>query len=507
MRICLATADLDTGFTPLALMYLKAYLVDRCGHPFDDIAVRQFDYFASAEAIAAEILDCHPDIVGLSCYVWNVTTLMAATRLVKQQRPDVRIVIGGPEVGPIASDVLTRHPDVDIVVKSEGELPFAAIVAAIRDGHDLGVVPGVVFRHGAVLRDTGEAPILQDLNQLPSPHTERYADEMGGASAFVCIETQRGCVFRCAFCFYNKDLSIRNRRFDLDRVKGEILFWLERGVRLIYLMDPVFNLNAKRAKEICRFLAAHKRPDVQVHAEIWAEFVDDEIAGLMRDANFVVLEVGLQTTDGATLASVDRRLRLEAFVAGLGHLKRHGLTSQVQLIHGLPNESPESFRRSLNFAASLDPAELAVFPLMVLPGTELWRKAEALKLDFDPEPPYLLRSHPTMSAKDVAHGRAIARAVALFRSSKVARLLGREPGLTFADIIDAWIDWWAANRADRSLPTGADVHLFVDELCATRQIPAAVYSALARLEYAAPPLDGADQPAPETSIPMWTVES
>lgn len=80
------------------------------------------------------------------------------------------------------------------------------------------------------------------------PHAPAYATS---EKKIVCVETQRGCVFRCNFCFYNKDLSIRNRRFDIERVKREILFWLDRDVIELYLMDPVFNLNAERAKDIC----------------------------------------------------------------------------------------------------------------------------------------------------------------------------------------------------------------------------------------------------------------
>jgi radical SAM superfamily enzyme YgiQ (UPF0313 family) len=151
--------------------------------------------------------------------------------------------------------------------------------------------------------DTGDAPILRDLNDLPLPHAPAYATS---EKKIVCVETQRGCVFRCNFCFYNKDLSIRNRRFDIERVKREILFWLDRDVIELYLMDPVFNLNAERAKDICRFIAQHNHRKIPVHAEVWAEFIDEELAALMRDAHFHYLEVGLQTTDDNVLATVER---------------------------------------------------------------------------------------------------------------------------------------------------------------------------------------------------------
>src|SRR5205823_654325 len=108
--------------------------------------------------------------------------------------------------------------------------------------------------------------------------------------------------------------------------------WLQRDVGELYLMDPVFNLNAARAKEICRFIAEHNSRRIGVHAEIWAEFVDDELARLMHDANFRFLEVGLQSTDTTALATVERRLKLERFLEGIDHLKRQKLDFELQLI-------------------------------------------------------------------------------------------------------------------------------------------------------------------------------
>ena len=101
------------------------------------------------------------------------------------------------------------------------------------------------------------------------------------------------------------------------------------------------------------------------------------------------LEVGLQSTDGTALATVERRLRIQRFEEGIAHLKTHGLRFELQLIFGLPGDTLASFRKSLDYASTLDPDFLAVFPLMVLPGTELWRKARAIDLDFDRRPPYL----------------------------------------------------------------------------------------------------------------------
>ena len=486
MRICLATAHANPAFTPLALLYLKAFLLEREALPADDISILEFDPAASSEAIAGRALAHAPDLLGLSCYVWNVKTLLAAARQIKAQQPGICIVLGGPEIGPVARSVLERNPSIDCIVNSEGELPFAEIVAALQHGGDIAAVKGICLRRGDEIIETETAPVLRDLNRLASPRDLPGFDAKGRV---VCLETQRGCVFRCNFCFYNKDLSIRNRRFDLDRVKQEILYWLQQDIAQIYLMDPIFNLNAARAKEICRFIAAHNRRRIPIHTEAWAEFIDEELARLMQAAHFRFVEIGLQTTDQAVLSAVERRLRLGPFLAGIDHLKRCDIPFEVQLIYGLPGETRASFRAALNFAAALQPPQLAVFPLMVLPGTDLRRKADALGVAFDPEPPYFIRSHRTMSAGDIAYGIELGEAVARVGESWTIRLLAREAGVTFADVIDAWMSWPGAQAAGAAAADRARdrrrLREFILHFCALKRIPPEFYQASAALEFAA----------------------
>lgn len=469
-------------FIPLALLYLKAYLVEQSGEAADDVVILEFAKTATADEIAAQILSTDPAVVALSCYVWNITTFKAVCARLKSARPDLTIVLGGPEVGPVGEAVLVANPAVDVVVKSEGEVALAAIVAALRQGRTLDHIPGLWHRQGVAVADTGEAPILMDLNTLPSPHQARYATT---DRRIVCIETQRGCVFRCNFCFYNKDLSIRNRRFDLERVKREIRFWLDRDVIEIYLMDPIFNLNVERAKAICRFIIEHNLRHVPFHAEAWAEFIDAELAQLMRAANIAFVEVGLQTTDESALAAVDRRLRLAPFLDGIGHLKAQRIPFELQLIYGLPGDTVSSFKRSLDFAARLDPPNLAVFPLMVLPGTELWRKAEAIGLRHDPEPPYYVQSHADMSPTDVEAGWKMVKALALLGESRTIRLLCKEPNIGLSDVIDAWMEWAERHAVSELAPDLAA--RFIADFCERRHLPAAFYAGFSAREFGPQP--------------------
>jgi anaerobic magnesium-protoporphyrin IX monomethyl ester cyclase len=478
MKISLATLHADPLFTPLALLYLKAYLVEHAAQAADEVRILEFRQDSAREDMARQILAGEPAVVGFSCYVWNIRKLMAVAEQIKELSPHTRIVLGGPEVGPIAADVLRAHPSVDAIVRSEGEVPFAELVAAWTIGGRVDDVRGICFRRGEEIVTTGDAPIVEHLEELTSPHLARFIDPKGRV---ICLETQRGCVFRCNFCFYNKDLSIRNRRFDLDRVKEEILYWLQEDVDEIYFMDPIFNLNAERAKAICRFIGEHNHRRLPFHAEVWAEFIDEELARLMHDAHFQFLEVGLQSTDATALATVERRLRLQRFEDGIAYLKKYGVKFELQLIFGLPGDTIASFRKSLNYAASLDPEFLAVFQLLVLPGTELWRKARDLNLEFDPEPPYYVRSHFSMTADDVAYGVKINDALGYLRNSRTMRLLAREPGVSFADMVDEWIIW----RDEQAWPDEVDPNpkLFVAHFCDKKQIAAEAYQGLASWEF------------------------
>lgn len=489
MRVCLATRHVDARYMPLALLCLKATLVDSAGCRPEDVPILEFPPEATAPEITAAVLAAAPDVLALSCYLWNVTTLMAVTADVKRALPHVVVVAGGPEVGPIPEQVLAAHPALDIVVMSEGELPLAELVRSWRAGTPIDTVTGIWRRVGDRLVAHADAPIA-DLNTLPSPHQRGYVSHSG---RFACYETQRGCVFRCSFCFYNKGLSIRNRRFDMARVSEDLQFWLSQDIRELYFMDPIFNLHAARAKEICRIIAAHNHRHIPISAEIWAEFVDDEMAALMKAAGFHFLEIGLQTTETSTLETVDRRLRAQPFRDGVRHLRNHGIASEVQLILGLPGDTMASFKSSINFAAEQLTEHLVVHRLMVLPGTELWSTAEQLGLVFEHAPPYYIQSTATMTPDELSLAWEMGCAVRQLWRSHTFRWLSREPGMTFADMLEAWARWVHARPGDglADRPAGSPVNAriaaaiseFIDVYCHERGIASEFYRETARREF------------------------
>src|SRR2546422_10918616 len=124
MKICLATIHDKPAFIPLALLYLKAYLVERRNYALAEVDILEFRKDSTEGEILDQILSTEADVVGLSCYVWNIKRLTAVSRELKNIRPQIKLVLGGPEVGPLAPAVLKAHPHIDVIVKSEGEIPF-----------------------------------------------------------------------------------------------------------------------------------------------------------------------------------------------------------------------------------------------------------------------------------------------------------------------------------------------------------------------------------------------
>jgi anaerobic magnesium-protoporphyrin IX monomethyl ester cyclase len=460
MRTVLVTRHADPQFPPLALLYLKAALVDAALSAPGDVRLLEFGPEAGAEAIAAAIEAEEPDVLGFSCHVWNVVDLMRAARLAAIARPGLRVVAGGPEVGADGARALSLYPALEVVVKGEGEAVFVELLGRWRAGLGVEDVAGICHRTGRGSCEHPDAPAVANLDQLPSPHARGDLDLTG---RIACVETRRGCPFCCAFCYYGRGVRSAGRSFGLDRVTADLEFWLARDVHQIFLLDPVFNLDRRRAKAICRFLARRNVRRIPVHAEIRAELMDAELAALMKAAGFKYLEVGLQAIDERALASVGRSRATVQFTDGLGHLRDRALPFELQVIFGLPGDAQASHDAALDFAASQRPDYLSSFTLMVLPGTRLRRTAARLHVEFDPEPPYFVRSTSTLSEDDVRQGRRRSPAVRHLWNSGAIRWLHDRRGRPMSDILRRWDAWSAA--AGGVLPTPASSRAFALDVC------------------------------------------
>ncbi len=340
---------------------------------------------------AERILESGPDHVGFSMYVWNRGLVLEIASVLKQRRPGLVIFAGGPEATADQAGVLD-NPAVDFVLAGEGEHLVVETLGRLLDG----ATPQEIA--------ASARPIpVKDLAALPSPFldgTLRPAD-YGGA----LWELSRGCPFTCDFCFEARGTA-GIRRVPMDRVAAELDLFAASGIREVFVLDPTFNYHKANAKQVLRLIAA-KAPDIHFFFEVRSEFIDRTMAGLFA-AIRCSLQIGLQSAHDKVLRNISRSFDPADFEAKILLLHNADVTYGFDLIYGLPGDSLEGFRSSLDFAMSLVPNHLDVFRLSVLPGTRLAETAPELKLEHEACNPYEVIASPTFSREDMALAARIA---------------------------------------------------------------------------------------------------
>jgi len=392
---------------PLACAFLKGFLL---ADPrlAGRISVEIAEFFAAddPERCAAEILAADPDVVAFSLYVWGAPLGTEIARHVRRSRPELVICAGGAE--PSANPApLFAGGGFDFLVAGEGEVPLAEAIAAILDSAPLDGLPGILLPGAGNAAASPAVP----LERIPSPYlTSLLTPEPGGA---VLWQLSRGCDFCCAFCFDGKTAS-SVRRFPMDRVEAELRLLARQRVAQVFVLDSTFNKVPQRAKEILR-LIRRLAPSVHFHFEVRSEFLDAEMAELFASVT-CSLQIGLQSAHRDVLGAVGRHFDRRAFEGKIALLNEAGAIFGFDLIYGLPGDTPQRFRESLDFALSLYPNHLDIFPLAVLPGTRLYAEAASAGIQHLDAPPYSITATSGFSASDLEEARRLARACDVFYS-------------------------------------------------------------------------------------------
>ena len=382
------------GNVPLAAAYLKLFAAQKGLEAFYDIQLfsptlaNTLGDQALANALAARL----PWMIGFTCYVWNIERTLALAAAVKQRLPSVRIVLGGPEITPDNAWVLD-DPSYDFAVIGEGEQTFAQLLLGVLDEPappvaipGLYVPPATTVSRFDPLRSPARRTPLPDINVLGSPYVEGVLD--AGDEQMLLLETTRGCVFKCKFCYYPKSYD-RQYYLEPSRIEAGLRHAQERGAREVFLLDPTLN-QRKDFADLLRLLA-RGNPDHRFtyFGELRAEGITPATAALLRDANFTEVEIGLQSIDPDAQEKMDRKNNLRAFERGVRAIMKEGIHVKVDLIVGLPGDTLESVRRGMKYLRDERLySDMQVFNLSILPGTAFRLEAAELGLRFQPRPPY-----------------------------------------------------------------------------------------------------------------------
>ena len=422
---------------PLANAFLKAYAAD-CA-----VSIELCDFFIGQDAAlcATQIAKAHPVAVGFSLYVWNreLCSLIAAE--LRQMLPHIMLFCGGPEATADSSGML-HEGMFDFVFTGEGESAFLQFCERIAADRTVAGIAGIAAKGS---QTTVAAVPLSDLDSIPSPYLSGVIELRTDSG--LLWQLSRGCAFTCDFCFDARGIH-GVRRFSLARIESELRYFAQHGVSQIFVLDSTFNQDLRRAKTILR-LIQKIAPDIHFHFEVRSEFIDEELAGLFARIT-CSLQIGLQSASSKVLALVGRSFRQDDFSAKIGLLNESGAVFGFDLIYGLPEDTLKGFCASLDYAVSLYPNHLDIFPLVVLPGTRLFQRGAELHLQWLPAPPYTLIATDSFTSIDMASAGRLAAACDIFYTrgkavawfNSVVNTLKIQPSQFFQLLVD----WLASNE-------------------------------------------------------------
>ena len=462
---------------PLALGYLKGNAVeDPVIRDKVRFIIKSFSVRVGKDTVVKYIEDEEPDIVGFSCYLWNIGYVLDISKDIKKILPNVKLVLGGPEVTPRAKEVIFENPSIDIIVRGEGEETFKDIISHyLTNSPALKDILGITYGDNGAVISNKKRPQIGDINKIPSPYLSRVipVDE----NTYPYLETHRGCTFKCRYCYYHKEFS-DIRYFSLARLKEELEFLMKAGVKVISFVDPTFNINAERLKDICRLIANVNNGHTSFHAELMAELVDEEMADLLSKANFYYVEVGLQSTNRKALEKVNRRCDPARFERGVRLLSERIETVELQLIMGLPGDNLSNFIESLKYALSLNSMRFYIFTLALLPGTYFLEHRDEFKIIYDRRPPYHVLSNETFSYEEMQKAKMVANSLQMFTAffKNTIKILLKKFDNDLISLYEKWKAWINDEEKLRDASyiytKGVDVDFpgFVKTICARNNI-------------------------------------
>ena len=340
----------------------------------------------------------NPKVVGLSCYMWNMNYTMNLAKLIKTAYPDCLIIAGGPSVPVLDDNFLNEHPYLDILVYREGEVTFANILRALAAKEDLNTVGGIAFRKNGVPYRTTSAVRVDNLNDIPSPYLLGLFDNIVTKAKDHkvifngIIETNRGCPFSCTFCDWGNGTLGKVKKFDLTRVKKELLWLAKNKVEYITNCDANFGIYKERDMEICRFMTRLKRRYgyPQTFDTNWHKNNDGSIVTmakhLLEHKMLRRFTSSMQSGNTITLQAIKRRNLSDASVREIIKVaQENNITTRTELIIGLPEETYESFQ--LAYVSVIEQGLMPnASPLQILPNSEMaekeYRKRYGLKTQF-----------------------------------------------------------------------------------------------------------------------------
>lgn len=396
MNVVLSTLNSKFIHSSLALRYLKAY-GEAHGQAYDIV---EYTINMPVLHILSDITEHDIDVLGFACYIWNIEMTLHVVDMVKAVRPDIKIVLGGPEVSFTADELLERCPNIDYIVQGEGEEAFHALVTALQLGNDGldPVIPGVRGRRNGSILGSAEAVEVRDLSSIPFPYTEEDMDDL--EHKIIYYESSRGCPFSCQYCLSGNKNTVRF--FPQERTLKELQWFIDHGVKQVKFVDRTFNCAPHHHRPLMEFMR-DSDTDMNFHLEMEPELMTEWETNILCETppGRIQIEVGVQSTHKKTLDAINRYNDWPYIQKSIRPIIQAGRTHvHMDLIVGLPHEDFNRFGQSFNDLFSLQPHALQIGFLKLLKGSGVRRMRE-YKYVADPLAPYEVLSTHVLPYYDV----------------------------------------------------------------------------------------------------------
>lgn len=410
-KVLLAAVNAKYIHSNLAVYCLRAY-----SRPYRDQAeIAEYTINQQTDQILRDIYRRKPDFAAFSCYIWNIDLVEQIVTEVHKILPDTVLWLGGPEVSFDARERLEKLPFVTGVMKGEGEATFLELMDYYVGGKgSLQEIQGITYRtEEGICSNPWREPI--PLNSIPFP----YGEESDLEHRIVYYETSRGCPFRCSYCLSSIDKTVRLR--DMELVRQELQFFLDRNVPQVKFIDRTFNCSRPHTREIWTYLLEHDNGITNFHFEITADLLNEEELRLLNRMRkgLVQLEIGVQSTNRQTIEAIRRKMDLERLFQVTARVREgQNVHQHLDLIAGLPHEDLASFRRSFDELYLQRPDQLQLGFLKVLKGSYMYENREAYGLVCQDRPPYEVLYTNWLSYGDILELKQVEEMVEIYYNSR-----------------------------------------------------------------------------------------
>jgi len=399
LKVLLTTLNARYVHTNLAIRYIKKF----CEKSFKDIKFREYTINDDERNIISDIYLADVDILGFSCYIWNIERTLNIIETLKKIKPEMIIVLGGPEVSYDSYELMKKYPFIDYIIYGEGEITFFELLDYLinRNGN-ISNIDGLVYRRGSKVFKNRERKLIDKLDILPFPYDVDELERLRNEKRIVYYESSRGCPFECTYCLSSTIKGVRY--FDLNRVKMDLKKFIHSGIGLVKFVDRTFNCNKVRTAEILKFILDNSKK-TSFHFEIGGDLLDDDILHLLSKMppKLIQFEIGVQTTKKETLEIINRKMdfgRLKKAVKLISSY--NNIHQHLDLIAGLPGETYDDIANSFNDVYELNTERIQLGFLKLLKGSGIRGNAYIYEYKFESRPPYEVLANNTLSFKDLA---------------------------------------------------------------------------------------------------------